>query len=60
MATTELQQHQGLEYGEHAIPWEKMSQKECNKAVIGKAKSNISAENTVMMGNLEVQSRWFN
>ena len=37
-----------------------MSQKERNKAVIAKAKSNISAENTVMMGSLEVQSRWCN
>ena len=49
---------QGLGYGDYVQPWEKLSKDDKNKAVMARVKKNICCENEVMLGSLEMQSRW--
>ena len=48
----------GIGFGDWAKPWERMSDKEKNGAIIGRVKENIEKEAQSQYGLLEMQSRW--
>ena len=48
----------GIGFGEWAKPWERMSEKEKEEAVMGRIKKNIEQERESQYGTLEMQSRW--
>ena len=48
----------GIGFGDWAKPWERMSDKERNDAVISRVKENIEKETQSQYGLLEMQSRW--
>ena len=48
----------GIGFGEWAKPWERLSEKEKEQAVIGRIKKNIELERESEYGTLEMQSRW--
>ena len=48
----------GIGFGDWAKPWERMSDKERNEAVISRVKENIEKETQSQYGLLEMQSLW--
>jgi hypothetical protein len=48
----------GIGFGEWVKPWERLSKKEKEDAVIGRVKKNIEQERESQYGTLEMQSRW--
>ena len=50
----------GICFGEWVKPWERMSEREKQVAVIGRVKKNIDQERQCQCGTLEMQCRWAN
>ena len=50
----------GIGYGEWTKPWERMSDREKQVAVIDRVKENINQERQCQYGTLEMQCRWAN
>ena len=48
----------GIGFGEWVKPWERLSKKEKEEAVISRVKKNIEQERESQYGTLEMQSRW--
>ena len=55
---TQPQFRAGIGFGEWAKPWERMSDKEKNDAIIGRVKENIEKDTRSQYGLLEMQSIW--
>ena len=48
----------GIGFGEWRKPWERMSEKEKQSAVMERVKKNVEQESAVECGSLELQCRW--
>ena len=48
----------GIRFGQWNKPWEKMTEKEKQSAVMGRVKENIDQEKMVEGGSLELEYRW--
>ena len=48
----------GIGFGEWKKPWEKLTEREKEKAIMERVKENIDQERQTQYGTLEMQSRW--